>query len=496
MTKTRREFLKAVAAGLVARAAAGGRTPSNVLLIIIDDLRPVMGCYGGKAITPNIDRFARTAVLFKRHYVQWPVCGPSRACLLGGLRPDSTGIYGNMQARKIADRPQTHPTLPLHFRNNGYTTLSFGKTYHDKGISEGSGWSRPPWHPETGWTCYVNFPVDQNGEPLQKTSGQPWRPAYEIYDGPDRAHNDCQTADRTIAALEDQRSRPFFIAAGFYKPHLPFVAPKRYWDLYDPSAASLTGHPGLAKGAADFMYRYAEIHSYGIEPGVLFSESKPPTAEQARNLIHGYYAAVTFIDAQVGRILRRLEELALSRNTAVVIWGDNGFHLGDQARWAKHTQFENAMRTPLLVRFPGQQKAGLVSSALVETVDLYPSLCECAGLSLPKHLDGASFLPVVKGDKQRGKAAACSQIRPVPADQQNLMGYSVRTERFRYVEWRDTAKGNEVVWRELYNHETDPDETASVADDPRYSAAVKHHAQLVLESYTSITSTRPSPALN
>jgi arylsulfatase A-like enzyme len=496
MTKTRREFLKAVAAGLVARAAAGGRTPSNVLLIIVDDLRPVMGCYGGKAITPNIDQFARTGVLFEHHYVQWPVCGPSRASLLGGLRPDSTGIYGNMQARKIADRPQTHPTLPLHFRNSAYITLSFGKTYHDQGSSDGSGWSAPPWHPASGWTCYVNFPAAPDGTPLKKTNGQEWKPAYEIFDGPDGLHNDYQTADRTIKALESQREKPFFIAAGFYKPHLPFVAPRRYWDLYDHSPISLTGHPGLPKGAADFMYRYAEIWSYGIEPGVLFAETKAPTEEQGRNLIRAYYAAVSFIDAQIGRILRRLEELALSDNTAVVIWGDNGFHLGDHARWAKHTQFENAMRTPLLVRFPGKQKAGVISSALVETVDIYPSLCDYAGLSLPKHLEGLTFLPIVRGDKHESKTGAYSQIRPVPVDQQHLVAYSVRTQGFRYVEWRDAAKRNEVVWRELYNHETDPDETASVADDPRYSAALKHHAQLVLEGYTSITSSRPSPALN
>lgn len=493
--------MKATAAGLafpfVHRLAerGGGRRPPNVLLIIVDDLRPVMGCYGGRAITPNMDRFARSGVLFDHHYVQWPVCGPSRACLMGGLRPDSTGIYGNMQARKIAERPQTHPTLPLHFRHNGYMTLSFGKTYHDRGASEGYGWSAPPWLPETGWTCYVNFPVDRDGTPLKKTNGQQWMPAVEIYDGPDRLHNDYQTADRTIAALESQRSKPFFIAAGFYKPHLPFVATKRYWDLYDPSAVSLTGHPGLPKGAADFMYRYAEIRSYGVEPGVLFTETAPPTDEQARNLIHAYYAAVSFIDAQIGRILRCLEELALSESTAVVIWGDNGFHLGDHARWAKHTQFENAMRTPLLVRFPGKRKAGVVSSALVETVDIYPTLSDYAGLGLPKHLDGASFLPVVNGKRQERKIAAYSQIRPVPAGQQHLMAYSVRTARFRYVEWRDAAKEDGVVWRELYNHHIDPSETVSLADDPRYASELKKHADLVSKGYTSLATKRPPSAV-
>jgi iduronate 2-sulfatase len=498
MFSGRRDFLRAMAGGLASPAVhglaapVGGKKPSNVLMIIVDDLRPVMGCYGGKALTPNIDQFARTGVLFNHQYVQWPVCGPSRSCLMGGLRPDATGIYGNGRFGKLVDRPQTHPTMPFHFRSNGYTTLSFGKTYHDsKCSSDGCGWSVPPWLPESGWMCYVNFSAGPKGAASEDAGGKDWRPAYEIYDGPDRLHNDYQTADRAIGALESQRGKPFFITAGFYKPHLPFVAPKRFWDLYDHSAISLTNNPGLPKGAADFMYRYSEIWAYGVEPGVLFTQDKGPTEEQARNLLHAYYAAVSFTDAQIGRLLRRLDELGLSENTAVVIWGDNGFHLGDHGRWAKHTQFENAMRTPLMVRFPGQQKAGVVTRALVEAVDIYPTLCDYAGLSLPKHLEGVSFLPVVKNGTQEGKTAAYSQIRPVPMDQQHLMAYSVRTRDFRYVEWRDTAKGNEVVWRELYNHRTDPEETQSIADDPHYDAVLKQHAKLVLEGYRSLASNRP-----
>ena len=184
----------------------------------------VLGCYGGQAKRQNLDRFAESAVVFTRHYVQWPVCGPSRASLMSGLRPDSTHIYGNSGTNEVARRPETHPTLPLRFREHGYVTLSYGKTYHGLCAEPGCGWSEPAWRPPSGWTCYVNFPYPASGRwPSAK-----WRPAYEIYDGPDRLHNDYQTAERVTQALEKHRNRPFFIAAGFYKPHLPFVAPKHY----------------------------------------------------------------------------------------------------------------------------------------------------------------------------------------------------------------------------------------------------------------------------
>ncbi len=454
----------------------------NVLLICIDDLRPVMGCYGGPAITPNIDRLAKSATVFTRHYVQWPVCGASRASMMSSLRPDSSKVYSNGGAFKIADRPETHPVLPLWFRNHGYTTLSFGKTFHGKsGVRYG--WSRQPWFPECGWSCYVDFPIAYD----HKWS---WRPAYEIYEGEDSRHGDYQTATQAITALEDEKDGPFFIAVGFYKPHLPFVAPQKYWDQYEGRAVEIRNEE-FPEGAAGYMYDYAELHSYGLDEGVMVSSSRPPTAEQARDMKRAYLAAVSFIDAQVGRILDRLDQLGLSRNTAVVLWGDHGFHLGDHARWAKHTQFENAMRSPLIARFPDPESAGgritgRINSALVESIDIYPSLCDYSDIESPAHVEGASFVAIAQGIVENGKTAAYSQINPVGKRNRHLMAYSVRTDDFRYVEWRDTKDRYKNVSRELYDHRLDPHESRSVAGDSDYEAVLKEHAQLLPDGYPSL----------
>jgi len=450
--------------------------PKNVLLLCVDDLRPVMGCYGGAAKTPHLDELAKTAAVFTRHYNQWPVCGPSRASMLGGLRPDTTGIYEIGDSWKISKRPDTHPTLPRHFQNHGYRTLSFGKIYHGKARGQGYGWSEEPWKPD--WTCYVDFQYTE-GE-----KGQ-WRPAVEIYDGPDSKHNDFQTAERVIAALEENRNRPFFIAGGFFKPHLPFVAPKKYWDLYSADEIELIDPRELPQGAADFMYNWSEIASYGVVKGTLFSGDRDVGKRATRRMIHAYYACVSFIDAQIGRVLDALEKNCLAKTTAVVIWSDHGFHLGDHGRWAKHTQFEQVMCCPLIVRLPGRQTVTGETKAIAESVDIYPTLCDFAGLATPEFVEGESLLPVLAG-KTNGKQAAFSQIRPVKRKERNLMAYSVRTADFRYVEWRNPDNNNAVVWRELYNHRTDPEETVNVIDDPDRTEAVRYHERLVSTSYRSM----------
>jgi iduronate 2-sulfatase len=448
----------------------------NVLLLCIDDLRAVMGCYGGAAKTPHLDELAKSATVFTRHYNQWPVCGPSRSSMLGGLRPDSTGIYEIGDSWKISKRPQTHPTLPRYFRDHGYRTLSFGKIYHGKGIGKGYGWSEEPW--KSDWTCYVDFQYNEGKE-------KRWRPAVEIFDGPDSKHNDFQTAEKVIEAIKENKDRPFFIAGGFFKPHLPFVAPKKYWNLYSEEEIKTLTPTDLPNGAADFMYSWNEISSYGGPDKKLFSGDDGIDEKQARKMIRAYYACVSFIDAQVGRVLAALEENGFADKTAVVIWSDHGFHLGDHGRWAKHTQFEQAMRCPLIVRLPGHQTVSGSTAAIVESVDIYPTLCEFAGLETPDFLDGESFLPVVAG-QSKGKAAAFSQIRPVKRKKRNLMAYSVRTKDFRYVEWREPDKANAVISRELYDHQTDPEETISVIDNPKHAESIKMLEQLVRSGYQSL----------
>ena len=450
--------------------------PKNVLLLCVDDLRNVMGCYGGAAKTPHLDKLAKTAAVFNRHYIQWPVCGPSRASMLGGLRPDTTGIYEIGDSWKISKRPDTHPTLPRYFRDHGYRTLSFGKTYHQKGTGSGYGWSEEPW--KLDWTCYVDFQYTD----WQK--GQ-WRPAVEIYDGPDSKHTDYKTATKVVEALKQNKNQSFLIAGGFFKPHLPFVAPQKYWDLYSDDDIELIAPYARAEGAADFMYSFAEISSYGVEHGKLFSNDSDVGRKAKRRMLHAYYACVSFIDAQIGRILEALETSGLADTTAVVIWSDHGFHLGDHDRWAKHTQFEHVMRCPLIVRLPGKQKVTGLTDAIVESVDLYPSLCEFAGLPVPSFVEGESLLPILAG-KSNGKEAAFSQIRPVNRKKRDLMAYAVRTDNYRYVEWREPSNNNAIVWRELYDHRNDPAEAVNVIEYPKHSNAIRGLERLVLSNYQSL----------
>ncbi len=452
----------------------------NVLLLCIDDLRPVMGCYGGAAKTPHMDRLAESAAVFTRHYNQWPVCGPSRASMLGGLRPDSTGIYEIGDSWQITKRPDTHPTMPQYFMDHGYKTLSFGKVYHGKGVGKGYGWSEEPW--KLDWTCYVDFNYVEGKESKGK-----YRPAYEMYDGPDALHNDYQTADKVIRALEENKDRPFFIAGGFYKPHLPFVAPQKYRNLYSEEEIAAIGPKDIPKGAGEYMYNWTEIDSYGDAEGNLFSGDNGVGEKETLNMIRAYYACVSFIDAQVGRILHALEQNGLAENTAVVIWGDHGFHLGDHGRWAKHTQFDQAMRCPLMVRLPGHHKVKGETQAIAESLDIYPTLCDFAGIEIPDFVEGESLVPVIEGQWE-GKAAAFSQIRPVnrKKPESRVMAYSVRTKDFRYVEWRGLENPSDVVWRELYDHRKDPEETVSVLDNPEYADVVKIHEKLVIENYGSL----------
>jgi len=483
-TLTRRRFLSMVSgtfACLGTSRAANAFSESrkhNVLFIAVDDLRPVLGCYGGKALTPNLDRFSQSAAAFNRHYVQWPVCGPSRATLMSGLRPDTHGLYGNSQAYKIADHPESRPTMSLHFRNHGYRTLSFGKIYHGRGSSPGCGWSRQPWHPPGGWTCYVKFT-----NPNKKNV---WRPAYEIYDGPDHLHGDYQTADKAVEAMKQNRDRPFCIFAGFYKPHLPFVAPKRYWDLYENKKMQRLRPLDMPDGTVDYAYHYSELWSYGDQKGTLFSKEYSPTHEQALNMTRAYYAAVSFIDAQIGRLLRTLDELQLSDTTAVVIWGDHGFHLGDQQRWAKHTQFEADMRSPLMVRLPGMKHRTGKLDMFAETVDIYPTVCDYCGIPLPDHLEGVSLVNTLLGKDISSKKVAYSQYRPVPKQYSHLMIYTVRTPDYRYIQWRDTRNDYDLLHQELYDLRTSPAETANVCLREEYQSALKKCQELIGKGFRKL----------
>jgi arylsulfatase A-like enzyme len=454
----------------------------NVLFIAVDDLKPALACAGDPiAKTPNIDRLAARGTTFTRAYCQQAVCSPSRSSLMTGHRPDSTKVY-DLETHFRKALPEV-VTLSQHFKNHGYTARGVGKIYHG-GYDDPASWSAP-WEPTRG----ASFgPVGQKrigqlkaeakaaGNDVSKVRGLP----TEAPEVPDTALNDGWTAERAIAILREPgfQAQPFFLAVGMVKPHLPFVAPKKYWDLYDPATLPMPTNLKPPTNAPAYAPQLGgELRAYDGIP-----KSGPISPEMTRQLIHGYYAAVSYMDAQVGRLLDALEQQGLTKNTIVILWGDHGWHLGDHSIWCKHTNYEKATRSALVVSRPGQKVAGEQCSALVEFVDIYPTLAQLAGLPAPTDVQGTSFAPLLDDPKRPWKAAAFSQYPRRVQAHGPLMGYAVRTDRYRYVEWRKT-KDNSVIDRELYDHATDPDENINIAaDNP---AIVQQHAERLRQGWAA-----------
>ena len=454
------------------------RSAPNVLLIIVDDLRPQLGAYGFDIMhTPNIDRLAGEGLLFRRAYAQWPVCGPSRASLLSGLRPDTTGIYNN--GRRLDSSDAEVVSLPAHFRSNGYRTYSVGKVYHARN-DDLEAWSEPPFNAapnDDNWQGYGSAEThelrlrlweealeeDPNALLHQFNAG-----AVERADLPDSDYRDGKIADMAVDVLRENAGQPFFAAVGFVKPHLPFAAPSRYWDLYDRAELRPAADSARPEGTTEIPYIYSELESYRGIPS-----DDELTGEQALELIHGYYAAVSFVDAQVGKLLDELDRLGIRDNTIVALVGDHGFHLGEQGIWAKHSLFELSSHTPLIVSVPGRQAAGESTGALVELIDIYPSLVELAGLDPSPRFDGESFAPLMDDPDTPFKDAALSQYRHFLEPYREIMGYSIRTDRHRFSLWRNTAREGAIFASELYELGVDGSESVNLADDPAHQAVVQ-----------------------
>ena len=452
--------------------------PPNVLLIIVDDLRPQLGAYGFDIMrTPNIDRLAEEGLLFRRAYAQWPVCGPSRASLLSGLRPDNTGIYSN--GRRLASVDTDVVSLPMHFRNNGYRTLSVGKVYHGRD-DDPDAWSEPPrnaYPNDDNWQGYGSaethelrlrlwedaLEVNPNALFHQFNAG-----AVERADLPDSDYRDGKIADMAVEVLRENAGQPFFAAVGFVKPHLPFAAPSRYWDLYDRAELQPTAGSARPEGTTGIPYIYSELESYRGIPS-----DDELSGEQVLELIHGYFAAVSFVDAQVGKLVDELDRLDIRDKTIVALVGDHGFHLGEQGIWAKHSLFELSSHTPLIVSAPGQATAGDATDALVELIDIYPSLVELAGLDPSPRFDGDSFVPLMDDPDTTWKDAALSQYRHFMEPYREIMGYSVRTDRYRFSLWWDNARQGAAFARELYDLDVDVSESVNLANDPAHQAVVQ-----------------------
>lgn len=426
----------------------------NVLFIAVDDLRPTLGCYGDRiARTPNIDKLASDGIVFDRAYCQQAVCAPSRSSLLTGLRPDKIRVWGlNKPFRETV--PEVI-TLPQFFKTHGYYSQGIGKIFHD-----------PKKHQDPlSWSGKTIFTVTQSGkghkyilpENLTGKKGT----STERLDVPDSAYIDGKVCNAALEVLNKLKDSIFFLAVGFRRPHLPFTAPDKYWRLYDkvsfdtPDTTRALHSPPIA------FHKSQELRGYKDIP------DGPLPTDLVRKLQQGYYASTSYIDAQVGKLLEELERLKLRDNTIVVLWSDHGYHLGDQGLWAKSTNFENAVRVPLIISAPGVKSTGAHAAGLVELVDLYPTLLELCGLPVPNNLDGKSLVPMLNAPRSTVKSFALSQfVRPYESlfsdSAIKVMGYSLRTENYRYTEWRDFAT-HAVVATELYDHKNDPEEKINIA---------------------------------
>ncbi len=453
---------------LVMASTVRAAEKANVLFIAVDDLRPLLGCYGDKTISsPNIDKLAAGGMRFDRAYCQFALCNPSRASLLSGRRPTTLKIH--TLAQFVRDKAPDVVTLPQMFKEQGYQSLGYGKIFHitNGNHEDDQSWSRPAWHSRKddgakGASTKPPAAPKKAGVAKDAADHSDDEPA-EAPDVVDNALLDGQIADRAVEVLRNagrDRSRPFFLAVGFHKPHMPFMAPKKYWDLYradqfrtPANSSSPQGAPDFAGNDASELRRYKGIPASG--PAV--------TPEKAIRLIHGYHACVSYTDAQVGRVLEALDGSGLRDNTIVVLWGDHGYHLGEQGTWNKRTNWEMATRVPLIIRAPGPRPARGESKALVELVDLYPTLAELCGLKAPDKLEGTSLVPLLADPDRPWKEAVFSNyVKKVPElGEGNVTGIATRTATHRWVRWSGGPLREPV--HELYDHTTDPQETVNIA---------------------------------
>ena len=465
----------------------------NVLLILVDDLKPAMGAYGDAlAKTPNLDRLAASGLRFDMAYCNQAVCAPSRYTLMLGSHSTSTGLYGLGSALRqfVPDAV----TMPQYFAQHGYRTESLGKVFHIGHGNQGD--------PDSFLVPHFKEKVIEYVDPLSKPHGKltreeamfqnvpaptggmnslPRGAAYEHPDVTDDAYADGRVAMETIRRLQaaKDRDQPFFIAVGFARPHLPFSAPKQYWDLYDRDSFRLALNPDLPSGSPTVAHkRGGEIRNYFPVP-----DKQDPTMisnDLARTLIHGYYASTSYVDAQIGKVLDELNALSLAENTIVVLWGDHGFHLGDLGIWTKHTNYEQANRIPIIISAPGVTKPGSSTQQLAESVDIYPTLAELAGLEPPtgpQSIDGVSLVPVLKNPTKRVRDHAYH------AYPKKKLGRAIRTERYRMVAWQSLGASQKTTEYELYDYETDPLETTNLAED---------HPDVV-EKLKAVLATYPKP---
>ncbi|MDA9597261.1 sulfatase [Flavobacteriaceae bacterium] len=440
----------------------------NILFIAVDDLRPELSVYGNPIIkTPNIDQLANTGSLFTNHYVQVPTCGASRFSMMTGMRPRKRVHIGNdVFYKETANQSEKKEpeSFVHHFKRNGYTTVGIGKLSHSVdgwvyGYNEQPSkvkemphsWDRFVFNPgkwKTGWNAFFAY---ANGENRQRLNNQV-KP-YEMGKVSDEGYPDgliLKSALEELKKLKVQQ-KPFFMGVGFFKPHLPFNAPKKYWDLYDRSTIPIAPDPFIPEGINPASIgKMGEFYNYQL------SDEKPNldhpiSNDYARKLIHGYYASISYVDNLIGKLLRELKSLEMDQNTIIVLWGDHGWHLGNDLKWGKHSLFERSLKSALIIKLPGNNPTQKKIATIVESVDLYPTLLEYCGIKSPYDLDGKSLLGLMKSIPEKSERIAFSYFKN---------GISLRTDRYRFTKFYRKEKPN----LELYDHRIDPEENQNIAN--------------------------------
>lgn len=463
----------------------------DILMIAIDDLRPMLGCYGDTRIrTPNIDRLASRGVVFERAYCQYAKCGTSRLSLMTGLRPDSVAVFSNSDKDVKAFRKRRPDAISLarHLKNQGYHTQSFGKIYHD-GWDIATDWSSPSF-PGREKEMLEVFDDDHPDKPSHIADRFDC-PVKQSPDAIDERFFAGRMTNNVLAKLcEPTGDKPQFLAVGYRRPHLPFIAPKRYFDLYQPDDSWLAKNPHPTPGSPVMAWFNSDGY-VGSARRVGLTMPNPPTRQEAiewngyemrsylgvpnhgtidrklqLDLLQAYAACVSFVDAQIGKLLDELENSNRLENTVIILWSDHGWHLGEQSAWGKMTNFEIATRVPLIISGPGI-KAGRTKN-IAELVDLYPTVCELAKIETPEHLEGESLIQTLEQPSIQSNATAISQYARFGT---KYMGYALRTDRYRFVLWQESKTGN-IIARELYDHNNDSGETQNLASLPEQSKLV------------------------